>query len=256
MLRLTSDKRIRSAVASGRILHAGHGRYALPVTLPALAAAARLGGHASHVCAAMSHGWEVAEPPISPQVVLRSVLDRVRGVEVFRYDVRPGDADGLRTGPLLTVLLCARDLPFGQALAVADSALRHGDLDPDALVGAASGWPERVKRVAAYADGRAANPFESVLRSRAIEAGARVVPQWAIEAQGLVLHPDLADPFSGLAIEGDSWGFHAGRWEHDRDCRRYNALTATGWRVLRFTYEQVMGSPDYVRQTIRRSLDQ
>ena len=37
---------------------------------------------------------------------------------------------------------------------------------------------------------------------------------------------------------------------------RYNALTATGWRVLRFCYDHVMFSPSYVRSTSQRLLNE
>jgi hypothetical protein len=104
------------------------------------------------------------------------------------------------------------------------------------------------------ADGRAANPFESVLRALAIRAGADVIPQYEIRAGGLTLHPDLADPLRGIVLEADSWGFHASRHDHERDCVRYNALTASGWRVLRFAYDHVMVSPSYVVTTIENLL--
>ena len=257
LLALTTRKRLRTAVAAGRILNPHHGRYALPTAKPAFAVAARVGGHASHLCAAAGLGWELAEQPDSPQVVLPPGTEppsSVRGVDWSHQRVRRSEATGLGTGPDLTALMCARDLPFEQALAVVDSGLRHGDLDAEVLAEAARSWPERVRRVLGYADGRAANPFESVLRAHAIEAGAQVIPQYEVVAGGLTLHPDLVDPFAGVVIEADSWGFHASRWDHDRDCRRYNALVATEWRVLRFTYEQVMRSPAYVRATIERTL--
>lgn len=58
----------------------------------------------------------------------------------------------------------------------------------------------------------------------------------------------------GIVLEADSWGFHASRSDHERDCVRYNALIATGWRVLRFAYDHVMFSPAYVIATIRELL--
>ena len=116
--------------------------------------------------------------------------------------------------------MCARDLPFEHALTVVDSGLRHGDLDQAALAGATRGWSNQVQRVVGCADGRADNPFESVLRAHAIEAGARVIPQYEVVAGGLTLHPDLVDPFAGVVLEADSWGFHASRWDHERDRRR------------------------------------
>jgi hypothetical protein len=34
--------------------------------------------------------------------------------------------------------------------------------------------------------------------------------------------------------------------------RRYTLLVADGWQVLRFTWEDVMFRPDWVRQVLRR----
>ena len=81
--------------------------------------------------------------------------------------------------------------------------------------------------------------------------GLDVVPQWPVEARGRTWHPDLVDVRRRLAIEADSWEFHTGRDEHSRDCVRYTALSVTGWTVLRFTWEQVMLSPAYVRDVLR-----
>lgn len=189
---LTTRGRLRTAVPDGRIRRLGHGRYALPTARPALQLAAGLGGYASHLCAAAEHGWEIARQPLAPQVVVPPHRDLPPSMEaqVSRHPVTAAETRGrLVTGPVLTVLLCARDLPFDEALAVADSALRHSDVDHDELVAAVASWPEHVRRVAAYADGRAANPFGSVLRALAIEAGADVIPQYEVRAAGLVLHP-------------------------------------------------------------------
>ena len=63
--------------------------------------------------------------------------------------------DGWVTGPLRTVLDCAAALPFDEALSVADSALRAGDVTASELVDAADRWQARgrarVRRVAANA---------------------------------------------------------------------------------------------------------
>ena len=50
-----------------------------------------------------------------------------------------------------------------------------------------------------------------------------------------------------LVLEADSWTFHATRKAHRRDCARYNLLVIRGWRVLRFTWEQVLHDQAYVR---------
>lgn len=174
---------------------------------------------------------------------------------VHYADLAPHEVDGTRTAAVRTVLDCARSLDFDVALSVADSALRHGDVDPGELASAARAargpGSGRIRRVAGAADGRAANPFESVLRAIALEEGWHVVPQRELLVLRAVLRPDLVEEERRTVLEADSWTWHAGREEHDRDCDRYNLLVAAGWRVLRFTWWQVMREPGYVRAILR-----
>jgi hypothetical protein len=177
-------------------------------------------------------------------------------VELFVREILPADRDGWATSKLRTVLDCARDLPFDMGLCVADSALRAGDLTQEGLLSAAGAvtgpGADRVRRVAAYADGRADGPFESALRALAIIAGLPVIPQYEITCGALVLHPDLANPLLGIVLEADSYEFHGmQKWDHNQDCHRYNALSSNRWAVLRFTWEQVMHSQAYAVRTIR-----
>jgi hypothetical protein len=260
LVALSSRSRLRTALRHGTIVRLGRDRLALPESARGLQAARAVNGYASHLTAALHHEWKVKFPPDLPQVTLprqrRPPEDPGVLVEIFLRDLPQGDRDGWATSKLRTVIDCARDLPFDVALCVADSALRSGDVTQDDLVAAAAAVTgpaaERVRRVAAYADGRAANPFESVLRALAIVAGLPCIPQWAVTCGDVELHPDLANPLRGIALEADSYEFH-GREpkDHNRDCSRYNALTVAGWAVLRFTWEQVMHSPEYVVRTIR-----
>jgi very-short-patch-repair endonuclease len=55
-----------------------------------------------------------------------------------------------------------------------------------------------------------------------------------------------------LAVELDGWQHHHDRHAFERDRERDAALTAAGWRVVRFTYRQVTTRPDSVIQTLRR----
>jgi very-short-patch-repair endonuclease len=74
--------------------------------------------------------------------------------------------------------------------------------------------------------------------------------------QRLTLHPDLANPILGIAVEADSYTHHGmEKVDFLRDCERYNALTAAGWRVLRFAWEQVMGNRDYVIRTLQAVIE-
>ncbi|WP_109510205.1 type IV toxin-antitoxin system AbiEi family antitoxin domain-containing protein [Nocardioides speluncae] len=150
--RLTSRKRLRTALKSGQVRRLRRGHYMLTEADRALVKARRIGGVVSHLSAAQLHGWEVAFPPALPWVTVprsRVVPDR-HGCHLFwaNLDGESGDL----TSPVRTVLDCARRLPFGPALAVADSALRHRDVSPERLVAEAdqirgkglpppAGWP-------------------------------------------------------------------------------------------------------------------
>lgn len=55
-----------------------------------------------------------------------------------------------------------------------------------------------------------------------------------------------------IAVELDGWQHHHDRGAFERDRERDATLTAAGWRVVRFTYRQVVDRPDSVTQTLRR----
>ncbi len=216
--------------------------------------AAEIGGVASHLSAAALHGWEAAFPATCPWVTVprnATVADR-SAAYVFWADL--GGEPGPVTSALRTVLDCARRLDFGPALAVADSALRHGAITGEELMAAAGQvrgkGAAKARRVARHASALAANPFESVLRAIALEAGLEAMPQVAIRLDGVTVHPDVVVVRRRLVLEADSWEFHTGRDAHARDCRCYTMLTVNGWTVLRFTWRQVMHDPEFVRRCL------
>lgn len=259
LLRLTTARRLRAALERGEVLRVAHGRWALPAADEGLRAAAALAGAASHTSAALVHGWKVAHPPVRPHVVVprnRNVTAyRRRGVELHWRSVTAADLRHHLTDMPRTVIDCARDLPFADALAVADSALRHRDVDHSHLVRLAEAVPttgrHEARRVIEHADPRAANPFESVLRAIALGVPGLVVePQVLIDERGFHGRPDLVDRAARIVIEADSFSHHGTRSAFKRDCERYNALTIRGWVVLRFAWEHVMFHPDYVHDVI------
>ena len=252
LLRLTSRGRLQRAVLRGEITRASRGVYRLASAELALVRAAELRGVVSHLSAATLHGWEVAYPETCPWITVpRNVgVAGADGCFVFWADLSA--EGGPITSPMRTVIDCSRRMAFGPALAVADSALRHGDVRSADLVVAAAAVRGKgaaaARRVARHASGLAANPFESMLRAIAVEAGLSVRPQVGISVgRGEVVHPDVVDSRRRIVLEADSWEFHTGRDAHARDCLRYTLLVVHGWTVLRFTWRQVMHDPDYVR---------
>jgi very-short-patch-repair endonuclease len=259
LLRLTSPKQLRTAVARGQVLRLARGRYGLAAAPQGRAAAARLSAVASHLTASVGHGWEVARPPRAPQLLVtrkRRLAPHQRvGVEIRHRDLEDHEVHGWLTSPHRTVIDCARDLPFPHALAVADSALRHGDVDAAELLKRAralqSTGRRQAIRVVEAATPLAANPLESVLRALALEVpGLAVQPQVLIEDRGFRGRPDLVDQERRIVIEADSFEFHGHRAALARDCVRYTGLAIRGWTVLRFSWEDVMLEPDYVRQVL------
>lgn len=250
LCRLTTRRKVRTALQQGLLLRVGHGRYALPDADPAPAPI----GVRSHLTAALCHGWKVKEPPPRPCVTVpRGHHGPARDdLELHWADLTPGEVSRGVTTPVRTVIDCARAYPFDVALAVADSALRSGLVTKQQLVEAALASPRTGRkaalRVATAADGRAANPFESVLRAIALSVpGLRVEPQQQVGEIGRV---DLLDAGLGLVIEADSFEFHSTRADLRRDVRRYTGLVRWGCTVVRFTWEDVMLRPDYVRRVL------
>ena len=259
LLGLTTRRALRTALERGDLVRVARGRFRLRDVDESLARAVRVGGALALRSAALAHGWAVKVTPTLPEVAVSRTRHRPDGRGVRLVWVPHLDPRLLVTPPLETVLACARLLAFDEALAIADSALRSRMVTHDELVAAADltrgAGAARVRRVAAHADGRAANPFESVLRAITIEAGLLVVPQHPVDVGERVIHPDLVDPVGRVVLEADSWAWHTGKQAHVDDCWRYNALVCHDWSVLRFAWEHVMFDPEYVREVIdlRRS---
>ena len=57
-----------------------------------------------------------------------------------------------------------------------------------------------------------------------------------------------------IVIECDSWQWHGDRKGFIKDVRRYTLLSADGWTVLRFTWDDVMLRPAWVREVLCRAI--
>ena len=66
--------------------------------------------------------------------------------------------------------------------------------------------------------------------------------------------PDLVDRERRIVVECESYEWHGDRAGFRKDVRRYTLLVADGWLVLRFTWEDVMFRPEWVRQVLCRAV--
>lgn len=257
LVALTGRPALRSALARGDITRLARGRYALPTAPDPLVTATTLAGVVSHSSAAEYWKMSVAVRPVRPHVTVgrhRRGIPRAKA-EVHWANLREDEVVDRVTTPLRTVLDCARTLPFGEALAVADSALRLDLVGSSELLAAAmslrGAGRARVLRVARVADPRAASALESLLRAILILAGiGGFVPQLRIGADGFLARVDLGNLRLRIVLEADSFEHHGYRAALVNDCRRYDELVVRDWLVLRFAWEQVMFEPAWVAEMV------
>jgi len=253
------------AVRDGTVERIGRGRYALPSANKAVRAAAAYGGVVSMRSAAQLHGWGQRLVPRLPDVTfprIRRLEERARRILVPHWsDLAPSDIERGITAKRRTLIDCMRNLRLNESVPIIDSALRAGDVTASELRQLAAGMRgrgrARAMAVAAMASTRSANAYESTLRAIASTVpGLTVASQFPVRVQdGLTLHPDLFDERLGIVIEAESFEWHGDRRQLTQDCWRYNAFTNLGYRVVRFSWEQVILTPAYVVDVLAAVVD-
>lgn len=250
---------LETGCRDGVVVRTARGVYVCPGLDLHLVARAASGGILSHLSAAVRHGWSLKVAPKAVYLTLRPNARTPVATAGRRFFYRKLSTHQIVdhvTEPLRTVLDCARDLPFDEALTVADSALRAGDITVDELQEAAEtiagAGAVRARRVLRETNGSAANPLESVLRALCCDVpGLAVVPQLPIQTHSCGATVDLADPRLRVVIEAEGFETHGTRRGFDSDCARYTALVCDDWLVVRFTWTQVMHRPSGVLEQLK-----
>ncbi|MDO5500931.1 MAG: hypothetical protein Q4F67_14745 [Propionibacteriaceae bacterium] len=285
-----SRQALRSAAACGVVSRLGPNLYGLTGTLPTAAEAAScirswsawdeepsedetrllryrhetafsLRGALAMRCAAAHHDWMLLRQPSTVEVAVpRSRrLPRADGLSCHHRDLSDAELSDGVTAHRRTVVDCASALPFTEALAVADSAMRAGAIGPIELERAGLDYrgpnAAQVRRVCALADGQAANPFESAVRAIAADVPeVRLVPQHHVADSSFQARVDLADERLRIVVEAEGKEFHAGTDDFEADCVRYNQLVARDWLVLRFTVHDTRARPEWMREMLRATV--
>lgn len=220
----------------------------------------------SHELAAKAWGIELVEDGDSCVTVPRNRSRiAVPGWRIHRHDLLPGEVelvDGVRTtGPLRTVLDLCRVLPFVHAVVAADSAMRltlvHSDELVSALTAVRGRGAERLRRVAGGVDPASGSVLESLLRVLLWSSLLpRPVSQYVVRDQhgAFLARVDFCWPALRLVVEADGFAYHSDRAAYRRDRDRLNDLERLGWRVLRFTWEDVVSRPEHVLGLISECL--
>jgi very-short-patch-repair endonuclease len=250
------------AVRDGAIIRRRRGQYCLPDRIDH-GKAAIVRGAVSHLSAAEYWDLGVLAPPDVLHVTVARHRSRVTappGVRLHYADLSAEERARGLTGVVRTILDCARICPVPQALAIADTALRTGLATAQELREAAAELrgpgSSKARRIASWADPRSSSPLESALRGLLLSAGiTSFEPQCEIrKGKSLIARVDLGDLGTGVLLEADSFYWHGQRAALVRDCRRYDDLVAAGYVVLRFSWEHVLGDPDWVVSVVRAVL--
>ena len=231
---------------------------------PLRAASVGLGAVVSHTSAALLWGLELVTTPAAPTVTVARCRSRTarEGVRVSRSDLLARervDRDGLQVTTVVRTLLdLCRSLPLHEAVAAVDSALRQGLVTLDELQRALAGLPaargrSAVARALVLAYPRCGSVLESLVRVLLAERGMRpTATQLLVRTRSgqRIGRVDFAWPELRLVVEADGFAFHSDRRAYREDRRRGNALVRAGWRVLRFSWEDVQRYPDYVAEAV------
>ena len=230
-----TDGDLRGAVRRGRILRLGGGTYALPDAEPEVVTAARLRGRLACCSAARRHGLDLLTQPLRPHVAVPRDHSTVTDEAVVHRVTLPGNGPVV---PLLSALVgVLRCLTAVEAVVILDSALRLHSVRVRSVDRCLRGpGSVEARRRLGLADGRSGSLLETVLRLALREA------RLPVDCQVLVPGVGRVDLVVGgwLVVEVDGFEFHADRDSYRTDRRRGNHLVAGGFRLLRFSYEDVV----------------
>lgn len=239
-----SERSIRAAVAEGRLTRVRQGWFIDPELPDAARVALRAGGVLTCAMALEAHGiWSVSDGRVHVRRPRHASAPRTPPLApTTTVHWRPGSGSSrLVSNPLdaLSDYRCCAD-PI-VVLAAVDSTLHQDPAQRTAL--------RRRGLLHPSTDGVCESGIEFIVWHRLLRlTGAR--RQVMIPSVGRV------DFLIGdrLVIEVDGRGFHDSDSSFEADRRRDAALSALGYRVLRFSYRQVMHSFGEVEAAIRAAI--
>jgi very-short-patch-repair endonuclease len=269
-----SEKAIERRLGSGRLHHistvrgafvVGRGDVSREGRWMAAVLACGEGAALSHSSAAALMRIGVERDVIEISIPGSSHLVRA-GLRVHRRAVlRPGDVGEFKripvTSPALTLIDMAADhhysdLTLERGINEAD---KYDLITPDDLRMALDAHPSLagVHRLRVMLDRRTFRLTREELERRflPLARGAGLptplTRQWVNGFEVDFFWPELR-----FVVETDGLRYHRTPAEQARDRVRDQTHTAAGMGQLRFTHEQVRYQPDYVRATLRRTVDQ
>lgn len=245
-----SDHHVRAAVARGEIMRVRKGWVAVPDADPLLVAAAKAGGVLTCVTQAQRRGLWVLHPPTVTHLGVRSHAGRVyaRPAHVhWGVPPVPRDPDAL-VDPIENVLWAvAQCLPFEEALATWESALRKGLASLESL--RRLPLQPAARRLCEAARPWSDSGLESFVPPRLRWLGVSIIPKvWIREHRIDFLIGDR------LALQVD--GAHHVGPQRESDIAHDAQLMLLGYHVIRVGYFQVVDRWHEVQDLVMRAVAQ
>ncbi|WP_210481365.1 endonuclease domain-containing protein [Naasia sp. SYSU D00948] len=253
-----SRHQVAALLHQGRLVRPRIGWYAAPWHDPETIRAIRVGGRLTCTSAARSYGLPVPSDG-RVHVALADNASRLRaaadGRRVSAGEDRAvvwhwSDAPGrYRVDPTECLRAASACVPARWFVGMVDSARQRGLLPEERLVALRAELSREKRLLLDRSDPAAESILESLLRVGLEDA--RLFPETQVRIGGFrvdfLLH-------GWLVIECDGAEHHAGRDEFESDRRRDSFLNRSGYRVLRFSYRQVVDGWADVLATIRAVL--
>lgn len=240
-----SKRQLGRAVAGGELVRVRQGWYSAPELREELQEAFRVGGALTCTKAARAHGMS-ARRTFQVHVAVPAHGSRLRDPADHRTRLKRGRAtvhwvNSVRSGTLIrSPQELLRDMAFCQpvefTIAAADSALRLRLVTSSEWRALCNTMPRGLRRLLLQATGKAESITESLVRVRLLGLGIPTQVQFRVPGIGRV------DLLVGrrLILEVDGYEYHSSPEDFERDRRRDARLSVRGYRVLRFSYQQVM----------------
>ena len=251
------------AVRRGEVIRARQGHYCSPELAPAQIRAVRVGGRLTGLAAADAYGfWTPSHAELHVAVNqharglrapddARARLSERTGGAVARWGATPAGGTRGLVDPAACLLDIARRHPPLIAFAVAESALAGSVISMAAWQRALNTLPACARGKLEAADRKSESGGESQLRFHLLSMHVELRQQVRFRGVGRV---DFLIG-NGLIIEADGAEFHTSRTAFEEDRRRDALLTAQGYRVLRFSYTQIVSRWTEVEAAIRAAID-
>ncbi len=260
-----TSRQLSRAVATGELVRIRQGWYCAPTFVGLPQQAARVGGQLTCQSAAKMLGLAVRNTDILHVSVPRNAarLRTSRDPHVTLASSQHPDtivhwsskAGALGSSPVpRTPLEVAIDMATCESpeftIAAVDSAIRLGLIHRDDWLRFVRSLPRALAELLAQVDGHSESITESICRVRLRALGIEPQLQFKIAGVGFV------DMLIGerLVVEIDGHEYHTETERFESDRQRDARLSMLGYRVLRFSYRQVMSNWSQVRGSIQAAI--